>query len=283
MADRITPATNIASLIALRQAQRNGSRFAGSLVPLATGSRINRGADDPAGLIASENLRASLAQIDAEQRALDRDAMVVNVADSALAEVSSLTTDLGSAAVAAANTGGMSDAEREAYQLEADSALQTIDRIASTTRFNGQAVFGGEMTITVGGDSITVGDPNTHKIGQVSGGSGAYSLADVGAGRALSFVGGDPEVAQQSIRAAASGVATMRGALGAFQRNGIESQRRAEEVAYENTAAANSAIRDTDFAFASGVSARSSALLSASMVTLRAANENGRRALNFLA
>ncbi len=271
--------TNMASLIGVNNVNRNGNALHRALVPLATGSRINRGADDPAGLIASENLRASLAEIDAEQRALDRDAMVINVADGALSEISSLTTDLSAASVATANTAGMSDAEREAYQMEADSALQSIDRIASTTRFNGQRVLDPSMTITVGGDSVSVSNVGTHDVGAVSNASGAYTLADVGGGRALNFVDGDPETAQQAVRAASSQVASMRGALGAFQKNGIESAKRSNAVAFENTAAANSAIRDTDFAQASGARARSAAMLDASMVALRAANGAGRQAL----
>src|SRR5688572_8933966 len=83
---------------------------ASSMEKLATGLRINRGADDPAGLIASEDLRAALKMLDAETRAMERTDMVANVADGALGEMSELLSNANAAEVATANSGGLSDA-----------------------------------------------------------------------------------------------------------------------------------------------------------------------------
>lgn len=287
MPSGITPNTNMASLIALHQTQRNAQRMTGSMIPLATGSRINRGADDPAGLIASENLRAELSAIDAEQRALERNDAVANVADAAMSEISNLTTDLNASAVAVANTGGMSDAEREAYQMEADSAVQTIDRIASTASFNGQRIFSGEFSISSGGgpqdpSMYTIGETGSAYAGEVTDGTNTYNLRDISSGRALNFVNGDPSMAQQSINAARDEFSSMRGALGAFQKNAIGSTRRANAVEFENVSSANSIIRDTDYARATSVQARASVMYTSSIYTLNSANQQAWGALNVL-
>jgi flagellin len=102
--------TNPSSLIAQRNYAAANGLVSSSLQKMATGSRINRGADDPAGLISSEQLSAALASLDAESSGMDRADAVANVADGALSEVSGLLSDANAAAVANANTGGMSQA-----------------------------------------------------------------------------------------------------------------------------------------------------------------------------
>ncbi|MEM0982754.1 MAG: hypothetical protein AAGI17_02260 [Planctomycetota bacterium] len=87
---------------------------------LATGVRINRGADDPAGLISSERLSAALAALEAESRSFQRSRAVTNTADGALDGLTDQLNRADQLAIAAANTGGVSDAEREAMQMELD-------------------------------------------------------------------------------------------------------------------------------------------------------------------
>src|SRR5262245_11641775 len=117
------------AMVALRHFAQASWAVASSMEKLATGSRINRGADDPAGLISSEDLRGALASLDAESRGMERADAVAQVADGALAEVSDLLSDAHAAEVAMANTGGMSRAERDARQMEIDWARQSADRI----------------------------------------------------------------------------------------------------------------------------------------------------------
>jgi flagellin len=266
-------------------AQRNfavaGRTLAASFEKLATGFRINRGADDPAGLITSEQLRAMLAALEAEASGAERADAAANVAEGALSEVSNLLGDAAAAAVAAANTGGMSQAERDAHQFEIDSALQSIDRIAATTTFNGRRVLDGSLALSVGGGSIEIGSAAASDLGQVTIDGEHFRLSDARSGGRLdSSAGGAP---QGTISAAVEQVAEMRGRIGAFQKDVIGPHLRSSATAYENTAAANSVIRDTDYAAEISVLARGQLLRRSTAAVLGIANSLPGRALNLLA
>ena len=124
--------SNIPALAAGFQLGRNQSALATSLQRLSSGLKINRGADDPAGLIVSERLRSEISAvgqaIDNSQRAIN----VIATTESALNEVSSLLNDINALVVEAANRGAFSDAEVDANQLQIDSAIDSISRIANT-------------------------------------------------------------------------------------------------------------------------------------------------------
>ncbi|MBL0927923.1 MAG: flagellin [Phycisphaerales bacterium] len=137
--------TNVPSLIAQRVLGRNASSLGVSLERLSTGLRINRGKDDPAGLIASENLRAEKTALGAAIKNAERADQVVNIAEGGLNEVSSLLTEVQSLITQAANAAGLSKEEREANQLQIDSILQTVDRIASATSFQGLKLLNGNF------------------------------------------------------------------------------------------------------------------------------------------
>ncbi|MCH9057966.1 MAG: flagellin, partial [Planctomycetes bacterium] len=116
---------------------------------LATGLAIRRAADNPAGLIASENLRSQLSALEAASRNIDRAHGVLAVAETGLSEVGNLLRKLDGLVVAAANTGGMSKSERQALQLEADSILQAINRTGASTIFAGQRQLDGSRSFVV--------------------------------------------------------------------------------------------------------------------------------------
>lgn len=254
-----------------------------SLERLATGWRINRGADDPAGLIASEHLRAQLSELDAESRALTRAEHVAATADGALGEIADLLVDAEGLSVAAANTAGMSEGEREAYQMQMDSTLQAAQRIASTTTFNGTRLLDGSFSMTVDDASMTVASADPSNIGQVAATNGkSYTLADTASGRAINLVSGNVELAHQSIRAALSQVTQSQGRLGAFVRNTVEPAWNSTRVAFENTAAANSAIRGTDFAAEASMLLRTGILASASMSAMGVGRSRAATALTLL-
>lgn len=256
------------SLLAQHQAGRSLSLQNASLVKLATGLRINAGRDDPAGLVSSEALRATLASLEAETRALHRTDHVANVADGALGEVSDLLVEAEALAVANANTGAMSDAEREANQLQLDSIMQSIDRIASTTEFNGQKLFDGTATLRAGDDSLTLDSVAPRDIGIVDAGAETYDLADTMSGAPLNIITGDTGAASESIRTAATQIASMRGEIGAFSRNIIAPSLAAGAIAIENTAAAESLIRDTDYASEASAFVRTQLLTTTSIFAL---------------
>lgn len=141
--------TNVTSLIAQRVLGWNNVGLTRSLERLSTGLRINRGKDDPAGLIASENLRSEIKSLGAAISNAERADQVVNIAEGGLQEVSSLLTELQALVTASASKAGLSDAEKEANQLQIDSVLQTIDRIASSTSFQGVRLLNGTFDYKV--------------------------------------------------------------------------------------------------------------------------------------
>src|SRR5690606_32268266 len=127
--------TNVSSLLAQRILGQNNHTLTKSLERLSTGLAINRGADDPAGLIASEKLRAEKAAIGAAIGNAERADQILNIAEGGLQEINNLLVELQSLIGQTANDAGLSDDERKANQLQVDSILQTIDRIASSTSF----------------------------------------------------------------------------------------------------------------------------------------------------
>lgn len=137
--------TNVSSLLAQRVLGQNNNALTTSLERLSTGLRINRGKDDPSGLIASQSLRAEKAALGAAIGNAERADQVVNIAEGGLNEISGLLTDLQALVTATANTAGLSYEEKEANQLQIDSILQTIDRVASSTSFQGTRLLNGNF------------------------------------------------------------------------------------------------------------------------------------------
>src|SRR5918993_2719447 len=147
--------TNVSSLLAQRVLRTNNKSLNTSLERLSTGLKINKGADNPAGLIASENLRAEKAGIVQAIKNAERASNVIGPAEGGLSEVSSLLTELQSLVNEAASTGGLSNEEVEANQLQVDSILNTINRIAQSTSFQGLKLLDGNMAYTTSGVSST--------------------------------------------------------------------------------------------------------------------------------
>ncbi len=137
--------TNVQSLIAQRVLGVNNRAQNQSLERLSTGLRINRGKDDPAGLIASENLRAEKSKINAAIGNAERADQVANIAEGGLGEISNLLTELQGLVTTSANGAGLSQEEKQANQLQIDSILQTIDRISDATSFQGKKLLNGSF------------------------------------------------------------------------------------------------------------------------------------------
>jgi len=150
--------TNVSSLLGQRVLGQNNQNLTKSLERLSTGLRINRGADDPAGLIASENLRSEEASIRAAIGNAERADQVVNIAEGGLQEINSLLLEVQSLVTESGNDAGLSEDEREANQLQIDSILQTIDRIADSTNFQGTKLLNGTFDFTVSAQTSFVTD-----------------------------------------------------------------------------------------------------------------------------
>lgn len=150
--------TNVSSLTAQRVLGQNNKSLGTSLERLSTGLRISRGKDDPAGLIASENLRAEKSAINAAIGNSERADQVVNIAEGGLQEISSLLTELQGLLTTSANDAGLADSEKEANQLQIDSILQTIDRVAGATSFQGTKLLNGNFDYQVSNVNAGVSD-----------------------------------------------------------------------------------------------------------------------------
>jgi flagellin len=143
--------TNVASMTAQRGLAKTQKTLNDTLQRLSTGLRINRGADDPAGLIASEGLRSEMSgitqAIDNSQRASN----VIATAEGSLSEVASLLLNVKSLVVQAANSGALSPDEIAANQLQIDSAIESITRISNTTTFAGLHLLNGSLDYITSG------------------------------------------------------------------------------------------------------------------------------------
>ncbi|MCK4872007.1 MAG: hypothetical protein KAS72_04705 [Phycisphaerales bacterium] len=260
---------------ALHAHQANMVELGNSLRHLATGQRITRAADDPAGMVSAEQLKAAIAVLEAESRSAERSQHIAASADAALGEISDRLVDLRGLAVANANTGAMSDAEREANQIEMDAIIQSVNRIAGSAMFNGEKLLDGELALSVASDSLVIDEVSASVLGTLTeDGDIDVSLADLATGGRHV---GDDAIAGDVVEAAAQQVSTMRGRLGAFQSNAIQSHIRSAGVALTNTYSAFSQVSDTDFAAETARLARAETLQRTSLMVLAEANDTHRQ------
>ena len=126
-----------------------------TLERLSTGSKINRGKDAPAGIIASEGLRMQITAIDQSIKNSNRASNVIATADGALGEIGGLLNQVRGLVQEGLNSGALSDSEIEANQSQIDTALSAINRISQNTTFNGDKLIDGSKSFTT---QLTSGD-----------------------------------------------------------------------------------------------------------------------------
>ena len=258
---------NIESMVAHRNLLKNERALSKSLERLASGQRVNRAADDPAALVISEHMRAEISGMKQAIRNNEIAISLVQTAEGSMNEISSLLVNIRQRAISAANVGASDEAMTQANQSEIENALSSIDRIVSSTQFGQYKLLDGTnarkiledgstkegLRFHVGPDaghmaSVSIRNMTTSHLGTLAEGqepnkSNFMSLADIdvsteqGSQDALALI-------DQSI----TEVATVRGELGAFQRNTLESNLTSLQVASENMTSAESTLRDTDMA-----------------------------------
>jgi len=156
--------TNISSLTAQHSLRKSNDALGTALTRLSTGLRINTGKDDPAGLIASEQLGSEIASLGQSIKNSERAGNIIATADAALGEVSSLLNDVRNLVQSSANKGAISADEIAANQVQVDNALDAITRIAQTTVFGGQKLLNGTKSFTVSGSLGAFNSPTDIKI-----------------------------------------------------------------------------------------------------------------------
>jgi len=161
--------TNVPSLIAVRVLNTNNQGLQTSLQRLSTGYRINSGKDDPAGLIASESLRAEQQATTTAISNAQRADNIIGTAEGALSEVSNLLVSLQGLVGDAANKAGLSQDEKDADQLQVDSILSTINRISNAASFEGVKLLNGTYDYSTSGlstaSAFTSINVNSAKVG----------------------------------------------------------------------------------------------------------------------
>lgn len=269
--------TNIASLTAQRNLSVATGRLQGNYARLASGLRIAVAADDAAGLAISERMRSQIRSYGVASRNAMDGVSLAQTAEGALNEVSGILNRLRELSMQAAN-GTLSASDRTTLDTEFTQLKTEIDRISSTTVFNGINLLDGSGST---GIPIQIGieDSITNDVINVT--LGSTSQADLGitATDVLTI-----SAAQSSLAAIDSAIETVnsaRGTLGA-QQNRMESALRSIQVQRENLSASESRIRDVDVAEETADLTRNSIMQQAATTILTQANVQPQIALTLL-
>ncbi|MBF0362269.1 MAG: flagellin FliC [Oligoflexia bacterium] len=270
--------TNIASINAQRNLRQTRLKSDETLEKLSSGYRINRAGDDAAGLAISESLRAQIRGLKQAERNAQDGVSLVQIAEGALNEVSSILIRLRELAVQAASD-TIGPTERKFLNVEFEQLTSEIDRIATSTEFNRVPLLNGTGAIF----DIQIGtrnDPISDRL-TFDASSADVNLAALGLN--LASVA-DKISAQNSLSAidqAIISVSGIRADFGALQ-NRLQSTTNNIAVSIENLSSANSRIRDTDVAEATAELTRNNILMNAGTSVLAQANQTPATALKLI-
>ena len=277
---------NIPSLNAQRLLGINNDRLAQSVERVASGIRINRGADDVAGLAISEALRPDIRALRQAVRNANDGISLINVAEGALNEQSGILTRLRELASQAA-TGTVGDTERQTLQLEFDAMRKEIDRIAATTEFNGQKLVDGSLSSSIALSSqilIQVGiDASPESRINLDQEVNLQAITSTALGLDLLSVSTAEAAltALDSLNSSISVVTTGRGKVGAVQNRLVRTIANIS-ISIENLTAAESSIRDADIAEEIALLSRNQILVQTATAMLAQANLIPQSALQLL-
>lgn len=234
---------NVEAQNAHRQLQATNERLSGTMERLSSGLRINRAADDAAGLAVSEEMRTQIRGMKvASRNALDG-VSLVQVADGALGGVNDMLQRVRDLAVQAAN-GTLTDLQRGNLDQEVQSIVAEMARVASDTEFNGIKILSGSVATAACAVTLQVGANGAQVI--------AFTIAtmtasDLGISGLAVSTSASATAAIASIDAAIRTVNSQRASMGAIQ-NRLEQTISRLELTSENLQAAESRIRDADMA-----------------------------------
>jgi len=274
--------TNIAANNAYRNLNNTQSDLSKSLEKLSSGLRINRAADDAAGLAISEGLKSQVGGLTVAARNAQDGISVVQTAEGSLTEVHSILQRMRDLAVQGGNDSNNATS-RAAIQTEADELGKELDRITNGTNFNGIDLLKGDSLTFHVGAGATDNDSIAVTLADVATDIGTLIATDsstAGAG----FDVTDNATAKTTIDAiddAITAISTARADLGANQ-NRFESTIRSLNVSAENLSAAESRIRDTDMAAEMVSYTRSNILSQAGTAMLAQANQANQGVLQLL-
>jgi len=283
----ITLGTNISSLQGQRRLGLSTDALTRTYEKLSSGQRINKASDDAAGLAIADSLRADQRIASVAIRNANDGISTIAIADSALGEIGNVLSRLAELAEQSAN-GVYSNSQRSALQNEFTSLASEIERIASTTVFNGVALISGGATTTL---QVGFSSASTSQI-QFSGVQGtlaALGLATTGSSAlnySITAAGSDAaqsasRFALDAVNSAITSLAVQRGNLGATEAR-LSVAIKNLSISRENFAAAESRIRDVDVASESAELTRLNILQQAGAAVLAQANQQPQLALSLI-
>ena len=264
---------NIDAFNSYRNLSVTQGQMSKSLEKLSSGFRINRAADDAAGLAISEGLRSQVGGLKVAVRNAQDGISVVQTAEGALTETHSILQRMRDLAVQASNDGAVSDADKGKADLEYQELGKELDDIASKTTFNGTKLLDGnfDKAFQVGAKA---GETLQLKIGDMSAATITGGVGDLTSAA-------NAQTALGNLDTAIGAVSTQRATLGATQ-NRLEHKISNLNVAVENLSASESRIRDTDMASEMMSFTRSQILSQAGTAMLAQANQAPQGVLQLL-
>jgi flagellin len=240
---------NIAAMNSYRNLSVTEGQMAKSLEKLSSGFRINRAADDAAGLAISEGLRSQVGGLKVAVRNAQDGVSVVQTAEGALTEVHAILQRVRDLTVQASNTGSVNDTARGYIADEVEQLGQALSDIASRTDFNGTKLLDGSAGGGTGTLVFQTGANAAETVSVDLTDVTAVATAVTGVATSLRTAGYDPTAASDltDVDSQISTISAARATLGASQ-NRFESTINSLNVAIENLSASESRIRDTDMA-----------------------------------
>jgi flagellin len=279
--------TNIDALTAYRNLSTTQTSMSSSVERLSSGLRINKAADDAAGLAISQGLTAQINGIGQAVRNAQDGINVVQTADGALTEVQSILQRARTLTVQGANDSNDANAKTD-ITTEISQLSTELDRIATTTSFNGKNLLDGtaDLYFQVGANSATANANNQIHVDLTSGGANAVNLSGATLlGAAGTLTGADTATtwsnALDGLDTSIQAVSTLRSNLGAIQ-NRFQHTVNNLSVTQENLQASNSSIMDTDMASEMSNYTRTQILSQAGTSMLKQANSAAQSVLSLL-
>ena len=270
--------TNVSSLAAQRSLSVNNREAESNLNKLSSGSRITKAADDAAGLAISEKMKSSIRSLKQADRNANDGISMIQTAEGGLNEVSSILTRMRELAVQTSSD-TVGDTERDMTNMEYQNLKLELERISQVTEFNGKKLLNGEGKMYQFQVGINNDDFND-RIGYDA--SQANSRLDSLGVEELEVA--TKEGSQGSLSALDSAITKVSGQrafLGAIQ-NRLVSTSNNLQINTENLSAANSRIRDVDYAEATATKAKNDILSAAGTSVLAQANMSGQNALKLI-
>lgn len=270
--------TNVTSLAAQRTLSANNAEQASTLGKLSSGTRIVKSADDAAGLAISEKLKAQIRGVNQAERNANDGISMIQTAEGGLNETSNILVRLRELAVQSSSD-TVGDQERKYTDLEYQNLKQEMERISQVTEFNGKKLLNGsgdKFDFQVGINNDDFQDRIKYDAAKQNAGLDALGVAELSV---ATKEGSQTSLAK--IDMAIQNVSGQRAELGAVQ-NRLTSTINNLQTSSENLSAANSRIRDTDFAAESAKNTKMNILTQAGTSVLSQANAQGQAALKLI-